>query len=162
VIFPKKLTEMGLMGSGVEIGVWIGWHAELILKNWAGRILYAVDPWHCDAGKQHEMDNRFRSTTKRLSAYGDRCRILRTDSVSASARFEDESLDWAYIDGRHDYEGVKEDIEHWLPKVRPGGILAGHDYVERDAMWPEVKQAVDELLSPVSTWPEAQTWYVIT
>ena len=37
-----------------------------------------------------------------------------------------------YIDARHDYESVKEDLEHWLPKVKLGGIVAGHDYVDGD------------------------------
>lgn len=161
MIFPETLVAMGLLGSGVEIGVWTGWHADLILRAWPGKILYAIDPWKCTAGKQYEMDARFKRATSRLGAYGDRCKILRTDSVSASAMFENESLDWVYIDGRHDYAGVKEDITYWLPKVRIGGMLAGHDYVEKDAMWPEVKQAVDELLAPVSVWPEAQSWYVI-
>jgi predicted O-methyltransferase YrrM len=57
-------------------------------------------------------------------------------------QFEDESLDVVFIDLTHTYESVKQDIELWLPKVKKGGILAGHDY-END--WPEVVKAVDEV-----------------
>jgi hypothetical protein len=42
----------------------------------------------------------------------------------------DASLDYVYVDARHDYCGVKEDLEAWWPKLRRGGILAGHDYLD--------------------------------
>jgi hypothetical protein len=38
-------------------------------------------------------------------------------------------LDFIYIDGRHDYAGVKEDVEAWYPKLKEGGLFAGHDFV---------------------------------
>jgi predicted O-methyltransferase YrrM len=57
--------------------------------------------------------------------------------------FDDESLDAVFIDADHSYEAVKLDIQNWMPKVRRGGILAGHDYVPS---WPGVVRAVDELL----------------
>ena len=67
-------------------------------------------------------------------------------SVEAAARVSDHSFDFVYIDARHDYESVKEDLEAWSAKVRPGGILAGHDYVDGDLPQGEfyVKSAVDE------------------
>jgi predicted O-methyltransferase YrrM len=57
--------------------------------------------------------------------------------------FEDDSLDAVFIDADHSYEAVKLDIQNWMPKVRKGGILAGHDYTYS---WPGVVRAVDELL----------------
>ena len=42
----------------------------------------------------------------------------------------DASLDLAYIDARHDYDGVSEDLAAWWPKICPGGLLAGHDFDE--------------------------------
>jgi predicted O-methyltransferase YrrM len=65
-------------------------------------------------------------------------------SLEAVKQFEDESLDFVYIDAAHDYDNVKADILAWKPKVKKGGILAGHDYVH-----PPVKRAVDELLTGV-------------
>lgn len=48
-------------------------------------------------------------------------------SIEASKLFEDESLDFVFIDGAHDYESVKQDLEHWYPKIKTGGWLGGDD-----------------------------------
>lgn len=45
---------------------------------------------------------------------------------------ENESLDYIYVDARHDYCGVKEDLNNFWPKLRTGGIFAGHDYLTAD------------------------------
>jgi predicted O-methyltransferase YrrM len=65
----------------------------------------------------------------------------------AAGLFKDESLDAVFIDADHSYEAVKMDIQNWMPKVRRGGILAGHDY---NSAWPGVIRAVNEIL------PEAE------
>jgi hypothetical protein len=63
--------------------------------------------------------------------------------VAASlARDHKENLSFVFIDASHLYDDVKADIAAWTPKLRPGGLLAGHDY--RIGMWPGVTQAVDE------------------
>ena len=49
----------------------------------------------------------------------------------AVTRFEDNSIDFVYVDARHDYKGVLEDLRLYWPKVRQGGILAGHDYLNQ-------------------------------
>jgi predicted O-methyltransferase YrrM len=49
-------------------------------------------------------------------------------SKSISTKFSDKSLDLVYIDAAHDYNSVREDILCWLPKVKSGGYIAGHDY----------------------------------
>jgi predicted O-methyltransferase YrrM len=54
----------------------------------------------------------------------------------------DESLDCVYIDCCHEYECVKKDLDAWMPKVKKGGIVAGHDVTNN--MY-GVRQAVDEL-----------------
>ena len=65
------------------------------------------------------------------------------ESVTASGFDFIPELDFVFIDAAHDYENVKADIEAWAPKVKPGSILAGHDYCNA---WPGVKKAVDELI----------------
>lgn len=65
---------------------------------------------------------------------------IRMSSIEASKLYEDNSLDFVFIDGAHDYFNVKQDIEHWLPKVKSGGYIAGDDYV-----WPPINMAVKEI-----------------
>jgi len=55
----------------------------------------------------------------------------RADSAEAAKLFEDESLDFVFIDAAHDYESVKKDIATWYPKVKTDGLLGGHDYGNR-------------------------------
>ncbi len=64
------------------------------------------------------------------------------ESAAMSKKYEDKSLDFAFIDADHAYECVKNDINAWLPKIKDDGIIAGHDY-HRD--FPGVIKAVDEL-----------------
>jgi hypothetical protein len=56
-------------------------------------------------------------------------------------------IDFLFIDGDHSYAGCKGDMDHWIPFVKSGGIVAWHDY--EGVHWPEVKRAVDELVD----WP---------
>lgn len=64
---------------------------------------------------------------------------IRTTSIEASKLYENESLDFVFIDAAHDYESIKSDIEHWYPKVKRGGYIAGDDYV-----WESINLAVKE------------------
>jgi hypothetical protein len=84
---------------------------------------------------------------------------IRSSSTSASELYDDESLDFVFIDGDHSYEGVKEDIENWIRKVKVGGIIAGHDYITEDIHSQGVKRAVDEMI-PVGEILEHDTCWV--
>ena len=53
---------------------------------------------------------------------------LKMTSMEAVKKFENESIDFVFIDGSHEYEDIKNDIISWMPKVKKGGVLAGHDY----------------------------------
>jgi hypothetical protein len=61
--------------------------------------------------------------------------MIRSLSNQSVSLFEDESLDFIYIDGNHSYESVKEDMNIWFPKLKKGGLFAGHDYLKID--WSE-------------------------
>lgn len=153
--FPVMLNERRLFGCGVEIGVQLGEFSSTILKYWRGMHLISVDPWLEDAAEnyvdianvpqqQHEL--RYQATCAKLKPFGARSSIWRMTSIEAAPKIADYSLDFVYIDARHDYASVLEDLEAWYPKVRPGGIVAGHDYL--DGQLPAgdfgVKSAVDE------------------
>jgi hypothetical protein len=67
----------------------------------------------------------------------------RCESPAAAARFEDLSLDFVFLDARHEYDAVRQDLAAWWPKLRPGGLFAGHDYI-----WsPGVRAAVDAFVA---------------
>jgi hypothetical protein len=64
------------------------------------------------------------------------------DSVAAANTFPDRSLDFVYLDGDHSLKGCTRDIVAWAPKVKAGGILAGHDYYDNEPFM--VRTAVNE------------------
>lgn len=151
---PWLLRARGLYGTGAEIGVQVGLFSHHLLTYWPGQKLLSVDAWeHFPAETyedianvtQEEQDRRWATTRQRLAVFGTRSEVWRLRSVDAAKQVVDGGLDFVYIDARHDLEGVLEDLVAWVPKVRPGGIIAGHDY--RDGLLPEgrfeVKQAVD-------------------
>lgn len=168
---PHLLNRMGLTGRGAEVGVQKGLFSKQILAGWEGRLLYSVDPWadfrtddrYRDPSnvEQAEQDARYRETCERLACYGDRSCILRMTSCDAALIIEDNTLDFVYIDAMHHYEAVKEDLALWFPKVKVGGLLCGHDYVDRfdDQRDFGTKRAVDEFVAVhqlrlFKTWEE--------
>lgn len=68
--------------------------------------------------------------------------IIDSPSVEGAAKFDDAYFDVVYVDGSHDYESVKEDLLAWMPKVKSGGLLAGHDINQAG-----VRQALHEVLN---------------
>jgi hypothetical protein len=76
---------------------------------------------------QEEFDRKYETTKARFAEFGDRVTFLRMGSIEASKTFLNETLDYVYIDGNHDYSYVLQDILHWYPKVKIGGFLNGDD-----------------------------------
>lgn len=124
------------LGKGVEVGTFQGKYANHILQKWKGK-LYLVDVWnrlddqeYKDASNNIEYEKIYRDCMENIRGNEQRCFMIRSHSKNAVDLFSDESLDFVYIDANHKYDFVKEDIEIWYPKVRVGGILAGHDYLD--------------------------------
>lgn len=113
---------------GAEIGVWKGWYSSVLIRENPNLLLYCIDPWLPYAEQPSRIKNErcFRETEKRLMPHN--VKIIRKTSAVALNDFPDRSLDFVYIDGAHDYENVRHDINEWSKKVRIGGIVAGHDY----------------------------------
>jgi Methyltransferase domain len=158
------LNAQGLTGTGAEIGVKEAKYSERILYHWKGRLLYSIDPWRefspeiyrDGANVPAEEQEAFLAEAKlRLVRFGDRSKILRLTSEEAAREIPDGSLDFAYLDAQHHYEAVKEDIALWYPKIKPGGLLGGHDYLDLNEKDPVtgfvtvfgVKRAVNEFIS---------------
>ena len=80
-------------------------------------------------------------TQTQLESVTDYVNVIKSDSAENASRYEDESLDFVFIDADHSYEGVTKDINAYWDKIRIGGVMAGHDY---DCGWFDTKNAVDD------------------
>lgn len=116
---------------GAEIGVADGQNAENMLKRVPGLRLYLVDPYEkYETYKDYinvPLQPIYEIAREKLKSY-EGAQWVREYSVEAAKRFEDESLDFVYIDANHGYKECYEDIEAWHKKVKVGGIVSGHDY----------------------------------
>lgn len=126
----KLFNELGL-AKGAEIGIERGIYSETICKSNPGVKLFCIDPLKAYKGyrehvSQDKMDGFYEECLNRLTPYG--AKIIREFSMDAVKRFEDESLDFVYIDGNHDFQNTTNDIVEWEKKVKSGGVIAGHDF----------------------------------
>jgi predicted O-methyltransferase YrrM len=80
---------------------------------------------------------------------------IRLASVDAASLYDDQSLDFVFIDAAHDYDSVLTDIAAWRGKVKPGGVLAGHDY----SWCHDVRRAVDDSIPFVVESEGCWVWY---
>jgi len=133
---------------GAEIGVERGRFSKIICMVNPQLKLYGVDAWQMYEGyrehvSQERLDEFYIETKNRLKPFN--CQLIKDWSMGAVRRFDDEALDFVFIDSNHDYKYVKEDIGEWSKKVRKGGIVSGHDYVNGlHGITYGVKQAVNE------------------
>ena len=84
-----------------------------------------------------------RVAMSKLEPFGDRVNLIKDFSVPAANQVADNSLDFVFIDAIHSYEAVTQDLNAWFSKVRPGGLISGHD-----VSWGGVREAVEEFLTP--------------
>lgn len=127
---PEFLVEMGYK-KGAEIGVYKGAYTEKFCR--AGLTMYAIDPWMAYQGagrtqKEQERQDFLYGHTQRVLSPFPNVAIVRKTSMAALEDFEDEALDFVYIDGDHRFPAVTADIYWWSNKVKKGGIISGHDY----------------------------------
>jgi hypothetical protein len=132
--FPALIDQLGLK-VGVEVGVDRAEFSEHLLSRSNIEKLHCIDTWMDNFGsnyKPEEYDpkgeNRMKEALERLNKFGVRGNAIKATSVEAANSFHIDKIDFCYIDGDHTFEGVYVDIRAWLPKVRIGGIIAGHDY----------------------------------
>jgi len=143
-----------------EIGVYKGrctamWNVKLINAGYDYEY-YAID--HFQGSPEHDKTVDYYAAAKHnLSKVLDRIHLIKADSLTQSKVYPDQFFDLLYIDAAHEYKPVKQDIKHWLPKVAPGGVICGDDYV---AGWPGVIKAVDEAFGKSVNRLGGQQWWV--
>jgi predicted O-methyltransferase YrrM len=132
----------GEMDSIVEIGSWKGRSTHALLSGCKGKVI-AVDTWKGTPGEAGQpfidAESRDVFTEDFMKNVGEFPNLepMRMTSLEAAALIPDKSVDMVFIDGAHNYESVRDDIEAWLPKARK--LICGHDY-----QWHGVQEAVTE------------------
>ena len=151
----RVMNEMSFR-VGIEIGTCRGESA----LEWCGAIpdlqLTCVDayaPYNANA-RQDRLDQWHSKAQQRIADSGFNIDLWRMSSRDAVSRFEDESVDFVYIDGDHSFDTVMMDLLQYAPKVRHGGLIALHDYFR--SRGGGVMEAVDAYTRHHAVSP----WYV--
>lgn len=175
--FYKQMVERFPSGRFLELGTWQGKSAAYlaveIINSGKPIILDCVDHFRGSAAEQDTSHTlaartsirdiavrnlepfwRTESNTNPSARLDNVLRIIEADAHELEYVLDDATLDFVFIDAGHEYEEVKADIACLLPKVKPGGVLAGHDYYKK---FPGVRKAVDEAfpdrkLAPGTVW----------
>lgn len=156
-LYNEVISRFNSGSIFVEIGAYLGkstcFLAEKLIESGKDIELNIVDNWvghPSDVGLAKEIkqfgniyDIFIENMTK--ANVINKLNIIRGDSTETADLFNDDSVDFIFIDAAHDYESVKNDITAWLPKIKQTGIISGHDY--GNLVPTGVDQAVDEIFN---------------
>ena len=139
ITLPTRIDLFAKLPRGAfvaEVGVWRAYLSVEILKNPIAK-LYCVDAWKqqrsgIEVAPDAEHEANYREALHNLRGHlkGGRVEVIREWSPEASLDPRIKPLDMAYIDGAHDYDSVLADLIAWEKKLKPTGVLAGHDYCD--------------------------------
>jgi Glycosyl transferase family 2/Methyltransferase domain len=153
----RMLEQMPKNGRCAEIGVWNGGFSEAILEVTKPKELVLIDPWDLLSKQSEEerthkkhadtdfMGEMFQNVSDRYGQL-ENVTIVKGFSSDVLSAYPDNYFDWVYIDGNHQYEYVKKDIELAFKKVRAGGIIAGDDFFWKRNERLHVKEAVLDMM----------------
>lgn len=148
---------------GLEIGSCFGTSSHFLMETLPGLILHAVDPY-VEYDQMTRRNEAYIAFHRLMEDYPGRLILHRKTSDDAIYDFDDESLDFIFIDGLHTYDQVKKDIQNYYPKLKIGGFIFGHDYAAWGTATGQntIDLAVNEMASlygrPVS-FCEQDVWY---
>lgn len=131
--FANLLALLGF-NVGAEVGVESGLYSEELCKANPNIKLYSIDAWaaygdYRNHVPQEQMDKMMADTIERIKPYN--ALAIKGYSLDVVKEFQDNSLDFVYLDANHQYQHVVNDMCEWYKKVKVGGILSGHDYILR-------------------------------
>jgi hypothetical protein len=156
----KRILDCATKGGVcVEIGVWRGRFSRQILDTINPLHLALIDPWQhfedtdkTDAFSGRTEEQRFEDIYQNVceqysgEVESGQVSIMRELSGTAIVQFKDQTIDFAYIDGDHSYEGVCADLAALFPKMKDDGIIAFDDY-HRFGWWGDgVLRAIHEFV----------------
>ena len=140
-----QILQYNRLTDGAEVGVGRGDFAAMMRANCpACRTYHLVDVWtqqdkyadffNVDNGQQEAT---YQAALNLLKPWENKTVVHRMYSAEASKLIPNHSLDWVYIDARHDYCSVSQGLLSYWPKLRPGGLLTEHDYVSNGDVYPQ-------------------------
>jgi len=167
--YLELLDNVPENGVFVELGAYKGKSTSFIVTEINNRNrnikFHTIDTFEGDSGSNDEQEikayrnvnvskmfDEFRENTKHLKEHFN---VIVGKSDESSKFFEDNSVDVIFIDAGHSYDSVIQDIKSWLPKIKDGGIMSGHDYNS----WSGVNKAVNEIFDKVDKI-DNDCWFV--
>lgn len=145
----------------IEIGTYKGRSAAYMaveIENSKKQItLDTIDHYSISNDNSANSTDQYETVLRNLDSVKHIVKAMKMKSADAAELYENNSLDFVYIDASHDYESVKEDILSWYDKVKIGGIIGGDDFG-----WPGVESAVLEIIhdaQPIGI--KNSNWYYI-
>lgn len=159
------LIQRNFWSVGVEVGVWRGDTAFALLDAFPGLKLIGVDHWQVQpfvkkdkrTGDAPYCDDHLLAAAKALvvsgvTYYSGRLEIITASSLDAARACAPRSVDFIFLDADHRTQSVIDDYKAWLPALRAGGAMLGHD-----ANWHSVQEALKSIgetfeLLPGNVW----------
>lgn len=160
-IYKKMVDTSSDNSHFVEVGVWKGMSACFMaveIINSGKNIKFdCVDTWEffdwfTDISKE-SFNGLYNIFLNNIEPVKDYVKVVKKISWEAALDYENESLDFIFIDASHDYESVKKDINAWLPKLKINGLIAGHDYYHIP-----VSNAVNDIFGVENILPTTTCW----
>ena len=133
----SKIINDNQYETFLEVGSWEGKNMKRIVNNSPGLIkTWCIDPYKAIKTKDpshiyQESQTHFDKTFEEAKRRNPTTIFIKDTSVRSAKLFKDESIDIVFIDAEHTYTALKQDLYAWLPKVKRGGTLSGHDFGPR-------------------------------
>ena len=147
-LYSSMVSKFGDNSHFVEVGAWKGMSAAFMaveIINSGKNIKFdCVDTWDfvetSSEISEKQFENLYETFLSNIKPVKDKIGIVRSLSWDGAKNYSDNSLDFVFIDAGHDYESVKKDLNAWYPKIKNGGIIAGHDYHYNVGVYPAVNE----------------------
>lgn len=153
---------------GIEIGVDEAPTSWWLVSKRPDLKLYGIDPylayqdWYPGGFiSQQANDQKYDKMRQRMDRFGDRWKHYRITSDDAVPLFQDNSMDFIFIDGLHEYDQVLKDCRNYYPKIKSGGVFSGHDYKVIEGVGRAVDEFAQEVGATVNYLPSNDVWYWI-
>jgi len=161
--FISKQDYTTFVEIGVFEGVTLKQLSDLLIKNNKNKFrVYGIDLFENTDdiimikryGKER-IASMYETCINKIKMNRHFINLCKADSKKASISFENESIDFAYIDASHTFENILRDLVGWYPTIKKGGIISGHDYT-----WDGVRKAVERFFGVgYKTTTNKEIWY---